>query len=208
MRRSLVLALLLPAAAHSLLTSHRPPLTTRALPRLPLRCATPSVSEQAIAGDDAAPPPAAGTGGDSVEADNREIVAIALPAVASALIDPILSLIDTMWVSAIRSRYALGAVAAATELFTMAFAASLALRESSSSTIARLSAAGRGRDAAQFSRRSVQVGVAAGVVVGALLASPRTAPFCVGLMGAHSGVRGAASLTQPPGRSLPPPPCR
>ena len=76
----------------------------------------------------------------SSRAENREIAAIALPAVCSALIDPILSLIDTAWVGAIDSKYALGATAAASELFTMAFAASLALRESSSSTIARLSA--------------------------------------------------------------------
>ena len=122
-----------------------------------------------------------------IAAENKEIVAIALPAVASALIDPILSLIDTAWVRAIGSKYALGAVAASTELFTMTFAASLALRESSSSTIARLTAAGRNRDAAQFSRRSVQIGLATGVLGRLLLASPRTAPFCVGLMGAHRG---------------------
>ena len=122
-----------------------------------------------------------------IAAENKEIVAIALPAVASALIDPILSLIDTAWVRSIGSKYALGAVAASTELFTMTFAASLALRESSSSTIARLTAAGRNRDAAQFSRRSVQIGLATGVLGGLLLASPRTAPFCVGLMGAHRG---------------------
>ena len=119
---------------------------------------------------------------------SREVAAIALPAVAGALIDPFLSLIDTLWVGRIADRpFALGATAASSELFTMAFAGSLALRESSSSSIARLSAAGRGKEAAAFGFRTLQIGLASGALLCVLIASPATAPSAVALMGAHRG---------------------
>ena len=76
------------------------------------------------------------------EAENREISALALPALVNTLIDPILSLIDTVVISRLASTIALGAVAASSELFTLCFAVSLALRESASSTISRLVGAG------------------------------------------------------------------
>ena len=121
---------------------------------------------------------------------SREVAAIALPAVAGALIDPFLSLIDTLWVGRIADRpFALGATAASSELFTMAFAGSLALRESSSSSIARLSAAGRGKEAAAFGFRTLQIGLASGALLCVLIASPATAPSAVALMGAHRGSR-------------------
>ena len=46
------------------------------------------------------------------EAENREISALALPALVNTLIDPILSLIDTVVISRLASTIALGAVAA------------------------------------------------------------------------------------------------
>ena len=46
--------------------------------------------------------------------------------------------------------FALGAVAASSELFTLCLAVSLALRETASSTLARLYAAGKTEEAATF----------------------------------------------------------
>ena len=83
---------------------------------------------------------------------DREIVRLAGPALLGSLIDPLLSLIDTAFVGQLRVSNALGATAAASELFTLTFAASLALRESASSSIARLSS-GRVEEAQVYASR-------------------------------------------------------
>ena len=118
--------------------------------------------------------------------ENAEIVGLAGPTLVSTLIDPFLSLVDAMWVGRIGSAFALGAVTASSELFTMAFACSLALREASSSSIARLSAGGHTREAAAFARRTLQLGAITGIIIAALLAGP-TSSAAVSLMGAHPG---------------------
>ncbi len=118
--------------------------------------------------------------------ENAEIVGLAGPALVSTLIDPLLSLIDAMWVGRIGSPFALGATAASSELFTLAFAASLALREASSSSIARLAAAGRAKDAATFSRRTLQLAGVCGLFLALLIGGP-TAKSAVSLMGAQPG---------------------
>ena len=120
------------------------------------------------------------------EAENREISALALPALVNTLIDPILSLIDTVVISRLASTIALGAVAASSELFTLCFAVSLALRESASSTISRLVGAGRGPEAARFAVTTLKIAAAAGVLLAFVIAGP-AAPWCVGLLGAHAG---------------------
>ena len=126
------------------------------------------------------------------EEENAEIAKIALPAVAGTVIDPLLSLIDVYWIARIGRPLALGATSASSEIFTLAFAASLALREASSSSIARLSAKkdsgpDGGKAAAAFAWRTLQLGALVGVLLGILIASPGTAPFFVGLMGCHRG---------------------
>ena len=70
------------------------------------------------------------------DTDEAEVARIAGPALINTLLDPFLSVIDTFWVSRL-GVIPLGAVAASSELFTMTFAASLALRETAASTLAR-----------------------------------------------------------------------
>ena len=96
----------------------------------------------------------------------------------NTLIDPILSLIDTAVISRLASTIALGAVAASSELFTLCFAVSLALRESASSTISRLVGAGRGPEAARFAVTTLKIAAAAGVLLAFVIAGP-AAPWCV-----------------------------
>ena len=117
--------------------------------------------------------------------DEREIVRIALPALASTLLDPLLSVVDTIYVSRLGT-VSLGAVAASSELFTLCLAASLALRESASSTLARLSAQGRRKEAEAYASRTLQIALAVGVALAFLLGGP-AAPWCVGLMGCPVG---------------------
>ena len=60
--------------------------------------------------------------------DDAKIKAIAGPALLGTLADPLLSVVDTAWVSRLGTT-ALGAVAASSEIFTLVIAVSLALRE-------------------------------------------------------------------------------
>lgn len=109
--------------------------------------------------------------------EDQQVLAIAAPALLNTLLDPFLSVVDTAWVSRLGTT-ALGAVAASSELFTLCIAASLALRESASSTIARLVAQDKYVEAEVFARRTVQLAVAAGICLGYVLGGP-AAPWCV-----------------------------
>jgi len=100
--------------------------------------------------------------------------------------DPFLGVVDTLFVGRTCSSVALGAVAASSEIFTLCIAASLALRESASSTLVRLFAQGRRPAAVAFARRTLQLAVLVGAFLTLLLAGP-AAPWCVGLMGAPVG---------------------
>ena len=115
-------------------------------------------------------------------ADDRAIRAIAGPTLLGTLLDPFLSVVDTAWVSRLGT-VPLGAVAASSEIFTLTIAVSLALRESASSTIARLLAEGRTADAEAWGVRTLQLAAVGGVCLAALVAGPLAAG-CVGLMGA------------------------
>ena len=119
-------------------------------------------------------------------AENAEILAIAVPALLNTLMDPFLGVVDTLFVGRTCSSVALGAVAASSEIFTLCIAASLALRESASSTLVRLFAQGRRPAAVAFARRTLQLAVLVGAFLTLLLAGP-AAPWCVGLMGAPVG---------------------
>ena len=68
-----------------------------------------------------------------------------------------------VWVSRLGT-ISLGAVAASSELFTLTIAASLALREASSSTLARLYAQGQRAQARIFARQCVGLALVIGLV--------------------------------------------
>ena len=119
-------------------------------------------------------------------AENREIAAISGPALINTLIDPFLSLVDTLVVGRTCAAIALGAVSASSELFTIAFAASLALRESASSTIVRLLAQGRRSEARTFAAKTLQLALGVGAALALLMGGP-SASWCVGLMGCPAG---------------------
>ena len=117
--------------------------------------------------------------------DDRDAFAIAGPALLGTLLDPFLSVIDTAWVSRLGTN-ALGAVAASSEIFTLTIAVSLALRESASSSIARLLAERRGKDAEAYARRTLQLAALGGLLLALGIGGPG-APFCVGVMGCPAG---------------------
>ena len=119
-------------------------------------------------------------------AEDKEILTIAGPALLNTLMDPFLGVVDTLFVGRTCSAVALGAVAASSEIFTLCIAASLALRESASSTLVRLFAQDRRAAAETFAMRTLQLAFAVGGVLALVLAGP-AAPWCVGLMGAPVG---------------------
>ena len=118
-----------------------------------------------------------------IVAENREIRSLALPALVNTLIDPILSLIDTIFVGRLPGTVALGATAAASELFTLCLALSLSLRESASSTLARLTASNQPAAARDFAIRSIQLGILLGTFLSFLIGGP-WAVEAVSIMGA------------------------
>ena len=127
-------------------TSHRaaPPLLVRAWPhaaraRHPL-CSSTAEGPSPAAELDAVDAQAAALA--LKKAEDREIISIAGPALLNTLMDPFLGVVDTLFVARTCAPVALGAVAASSEIFTLCIAASLALRESASSTLVRLFAQG------------------------------------------------------------------
>ena len=136
----------LPSSGLRSSTSHRaaPPLLVRAWPhaaraRHPL-CSSTAEEPPPAAELDAADAQAAALA--LKKAEDREIISIAGPALLNTLMDPFLGVVDTLFVARTCAPVALGAVAASSEIFTLCIAASLALRESASSTLVRLFAQG------------------------------------------------------------------
>ena len=136
----------LPSSGLRSSTSHRaaPPLLVRAWPhaaraRHPL-CSSTAEEPPPAAKLDAADAQAAALA--LKKAEDREIISIAGPALLNTLMDPFLGVVDTLFVARTCAPVALGAVAASSEIFTLCIAASLALRESASSTLVRLFAQG------------------------------------------------------------------
>ena len=103
--------------------------------------------------------------------DDAKIKAIAGPALLGTLADPLLSVVDTAWVSRLGTT-ALGAVAASSEIFTLVIAVSLALREAASSTIARLTAQGRWREAEAHGAKTLLTAFGVGALLTLLLLGP------------------------------------
>ena len=127
-------------------TSHRaaPPLLVRAWP-LAARARHPLCSSIAEGPSPAAELDAVDAQAAALalkKAEDREIISIAGPALLNTLMDPFLGVVDTLFVARTCAPVALGAVAASSEIFTLCIAASLALRESASSTLVRLFAQG------------------------------------------------------------------
>ena len=119
-------------------------------------------------------------------AEDREIISIAGPALLNTLMDPFLGVVDTLFVARTCAPVALGAVAASSEIFTLCIAASLALRESASSTLVRLFAQDRREEARSYAARTLQLSLAVGLVLALLIGGPFAA-WCVGLMGCPVG---------------------
>ena len=117
--------------------------------------------------------------------DDAKIKAIAGPALLGTLADPLLSVVDTAWVSRLGTT-ALGAVAASSEIFTLVIAVSLALREAASSTIARLTAQGRWREAEAHGAKTLLTAFGVGALLTLLLVGPG-GPGAVGLLGCPRG---------------------
>ena len=117
--------------------------------------------------------------------DDAKIKAIAGPALLGTLADPLLSVVDTAWVSRLGTT-ALGAVAASSEIFTLVIAVSLALREAASSTIARLTAQGRWREAEAHGAKTLLTAFGVGALLTLILVGPG-GPGAVGLLGCPRG---------------------
>ena len=117
--------------------------------------------------------------------DDAKIKAIAGPALLGTLADPLLSVVDTAWVSRLGTT-ALGAVAASSEIFTLVIAVSLALREAASSTIARLTAQGRWREAEAHGAKTLLTAFGVGTLLMIMLLGPG-GPGAVGLLGCPRG---------------------
>ena len=171
-------------------TSHRaaPPLLVRAWPhaaraRQPL-CSSIAEGPSPAAELDAVDAQAAALA--LKKAEDREIISIAGPALLNTLMDPFLGVVDTLFVARTCAPVALGAVAASSEIFTLCIAASLALRESASSTLVRLFAQDRRAEAQSYAARTLQLALVVGLVLALLIGGP-FAPWCVGLMGCPVG---------------------
>lgn len=108
------------------------------------------------------------------------VVKLALPAMCGALIDPLLSLVDSGFVGRLGSE-SLGALGPACEIFTFCFAMSWALRDATCSLLANSLARGDDRFAARLVRTSLGIGLGLGVVVAILLRVHATA--LLGIMG-------------------------
>lgn len=117
--------------------------------------------------------------------DDAAIKSIAGPALIGTLADPLLSVVDTAYVSRLGTA-ALGAVAASSEIFTLSIALSLALREAASSTIARLTAQGRWAEAEAHGAKILLIAFGVGTLLACILAGPG-GPGAVGLLGCPRG---------------------
>ena len=148
---------------------------------------SPATRRSAAASDaaDAATSIAAAATAANKNDDDAKIKAIAGPALLGTLADPLLSVVDTAWVSRLGTT-ALGAVAASSEIFTLVIAVSLALREAASSTIARLTAQGRWREAEAHGAKTLLTAFGVGALLTLLLVGPG-GPGAVGLLGCPRG---------------------
>lgn len=120
---------------------------------------------------------------------DRRIVAIGAPALATVLIEPVYTLVDTGIVGHLGVT-PLAGLALAASVLTASFWVFNFLSFGTTSRVAFLTGRREARAAAGVAAQGLWVAVVVGVVVGALLAA--AAPGVAGVMGGHGGVRDAA----------------
>lgn len=117
--------------------------------------------------------------------DDREIVGLALPAMAALAADPLLSLVDTALVGRLGA-VPLAALGVSVAVFTLAFFGCNFLTYGTTAEVARLRGAGRPQEAATYALQALWLAVALGVAVTVVLEAG--APLLLRLMGATGAV--------------------
>jgi putative MATE family efflux protein len=120
---------------------------------------------------------------------DRRIVAIGVPALATVLIEPVYTLVDTAIVGHLGVT-PLAGLALAASVLTASFWVFNFLSFGTTSRVAFLTGRRETRGAAGVAAQGLYIAVVLGVVVGALLAV--LAPGVAGVMGGHGGVESAA----------------
>jgi Na+-driven multidrug efflux pump len=120
---------------------------------------------------------------------DRRIVAIGVPALATVLIEPVYTLVDTGIVGHLGVT-PLAGLALAASVLTASFWVFNFLSFGTTSRVAFLTGRRDARGAAEVAAQGLWVAGVIGVVVGAALAW--LAPAVAGAMGGHGGVRAAA----------------
>ena len=122
---------------------------------------------------------------------DREIVGLALPAMAALAADPLLSLVDTALVGRL-GVVPLAGLGVSVALFTLAFFGFNVLTYGTTAEVARLRGAGRPQEAATYALQALWLAVALGVAV--TIVFEAAAPLMLRLMGAEGEVAGAAEV--------------
>jgi len=124
-----------------------------------------------------------------IDARDRRIIAIGVPALATVLIEPVYTLVDTGIVGHLGVT-PLAGLALAASVLTASFWIFNFLSFGTTSRVAFLTGRRDGRGAAGVAAQGLWIAVVVGVVVGAALAI--AAPAVAGVMGGRGGVRSAA----------------
>jgi putative MATE family efflux protein len=119
---------------------------------------------------------------------DREIVGLALPAMAALAADPLLSLVDTALVGRLGA-VPLAALGVSVAVFTLAFFGFNFLTYGTTAEVARLRGAGRPDAASTYALQALWLAVALGVVTTVVLEA--TAPLLLAVMGAAGDVADA-----------------
>lgn len=120
---------------------------------------------------------------------DREIISLALPAMAALAADPLLGLVDTALIGRLGT-VPLAALGVSVALFTMAFFGFNFLTYGTTAEVARLRGAGRPREASTYALQALWLAVALGGAVTVVLEAG--APLLIGAMGATGEVADAA----------------
>lgn len=122
-------------------------------------------------------------------ARDREIIGLALPAMAALAADPLLGLVDTALIGRL-GVVPLAALGVSVALFTMAFFGFNFLTYGTTAEVARLRGAGRPREASTYALQALWLAVVLGVAATVVLEVG--APLLIGIMGATGDVADAA----------------
>ena len=122
---------------------------------------------------------------------DREIVGLALPAMAALAADPLLSLVDTALVGRLGA-VPLAGLGVSVALFTLAFFGFNVLTYGTTAEVARLRGAGRPQEAATYALQALWLAITLGVAV--TIVFQGAAPLMLRLMGATGEVAGAAEV--------------